>query len=189
MRASFALLLALIFAAAVFGDIPYPLSLAAAFVIHEGGHIIAAKLLHVRLQSVKGGFCGIRMRYDFSCVRPWQEIAVCMAGSFFGILAAGIGILLGVASTDGGLYFILSSAALSAVNMLPVRGLDGGSILMCILETTLFPEKAWNISKRISTVTSVLFWIASLWIQLRIGVNLSMLLLSLYFLYLSAFES
>lgn len=189
MRTSFALLLALIFAAATFGDIPYPLSLTAAFIIHEGGHVAAAKLLRVRLQSVKGGFCGIRMKYDFSCVRPWREIAVCMAGSFFGILAAVLSIFLGLASYNWGLYFIMSSASLSAVNILPVRGLDGGSILMCILETSFLPETAWSISKKISAVTSIAFWLISLWIQLRVGINLSMLLLSLYFLYSSVFES
>ncbi len=189
IRISFALLLALIFTAAVFGDIPYPISLASAFLIHEGGHIIAARALGVPLQSIRGGFCGIRMKYDFSCVKPKYEIAVCMAGSFAGMFAAAIGLLIGLAYTEGGVYFIVSSSALSAVNMLPVRGLDGGSILMCILEASLLPDTAWKISKRISTVTSILFWIVSIWIQLKVGINLSMLILSLYFLYLSAYES
>lgn len=168
------------------GGIRYPLILASALIIHESGHILSAVALGIKLESVKISICGVRLSYNYSNVPPIYEIAVCLAGPLWGIVFSVSAAMLGAAKFDGGLYFIMSSAVLSVINLLPVSGLDGGTILVCMLESFMLPDMAWNIAKKISVLFTLAFWALTVWVQLKIGVNLSMLLLSVYFLINSA---
>lgn len=168
------------------GGIRYPAILALALLIHESGHIITAALFNIPLESVKVSVCGISLRYNYNNSPPSREIMVCLAGPLLGILAALIAVMCKAARFDGGLYFIMSSAALSIVNLLPVSGLDGGTILLCSLENFMLPDMAWSIAKKVSIAFTVAFWALTLFLQAKAGVNLSALLLSMYFLINSA---
>lgn len=165
-----------------------PFVFAAALLIHEAGHFLAAKLVGARVLSVKGAPLGILIKYDMLSVSPIKESIVCFAGSLCGILGAVLALLLNLTRYSFGVDFVLTSATLSFINLMPIKGLDGGEIFTCILESFTLPDKAHRISRAVSGSISIIFWIITMRIQLRHGINISMLIMSVYFLFRSFFS-
>ena len=164
-----------------------PLVFIAALFIHEIGHLIAAKAAGARVLSVKASALGFVIKYDMLSVSPIRESLICSAGSILGILSAVIVFATGLTEYDLGIDYILTSSILSFMNLLPVLGLDGGEILLCILESFTLPDRAYRISRAVSGSVAILFWILTVRIQIRHGINMSMLVMSVYFLYRSMF--
>ena len=76
--------------------------------------------------------------------------------------------------------FRLFSLGLSIMNLFPVSVLDGGEILTVILERFLLPDNAFRVI-RVTSVTAVIcLWVLSSAVQLKAGINLSLLAVSVY---------
>lgn len=159
------------------------LGFCAALVIHESGHIAAAALLGVPTGGIAGGAAGIHLRCSFDRRSPTRNIAMCLAGSLSNLLTAGLAVIIGLPSADGGMYFILTSLTLGGLNLLPISGLDGGAVMSELLSLFMLPDRAWQAERIISCICALAFWCVSVRIQLCGGTNLSMLIMSLYFLY------
>ena len=122
------------------------ISLAAAVLVHEAGHLAAARLLRIPLRKGRGGFFGVRLSFDFSRCGYGREALVHLAGPLCGIAAAvlsasvcaagGTGDLPG---RDPALRFAGMNLALSLLNLLPLPGFDGGGALLCLLR--MLPEE------------------------------------------------
>ena len=164
------------------GVLPFALSLCLAVCIHEIGHISAAMLLGADIMSFKGTFLGLRIRYSSISLGTAGECIVNLSGSLFGLLSAAAVSITPLIRYDFFISFAALSVTLALVNLLPVRGLDGGSTIMCILDRFMLPDRSEKIMNIISTASSIAFWVVSVRIQMRSGVNLSILALSVYFL-------
>lgn len=172
----------LFFALCLFDGVRYPLIPVLAVLIHELGHILAARLVRAPLTSFKVGLHGFSMAFDFTSLSYGKECFVLLSGSGFGLLTAALFL-----RTDGILAcFSAVSAVMALINLLPIRGLDGGAVLFCVLDRFLLPHRSWRIAKAVSWTAAVLFWLAVVWIELRIRPNLSLLTASFYFLWRSA---
>ncbi|MBQ8974309.1 MAG: M50 family metallopeptidase [Oscillospiraceae bacterium] len=96
--------------------------------VHEGGHLLAIRLMGRHVDSVEVEFLGVSMRCETASYT--QELIAASAGpaaSF--VLAAGLA-LLGKAPQDE--FCVMTcgmSAVLGAFNLLPIMPLDGGRIL------------------------------------------------------------
>ena len=153
--------------------------------IHEAGHIVAALICKVPLSRFRVSSLGIRLTYDFSVVPHSYVIIICVMGSIASFSSAAIAIYLGLDASSAGVYFILSSLTLGSLNLLPVKGLDGGVICESALAVFLPPDTAYRAAKNISVIFIILFWVLTVETVLDGGVNLSMLALSVYLLYSS----
>ncbi len=152
--------------------------------IHEGGHIIIAKLLGVPLVRVKGGPFGIWLKYDFSGKSYLVQIAVSTAGAAFNVACAAMTAFfcrpLGLLS----LFFIFSNLALAVFNLMPVSGFDGIGVIRCLLLLLVKePMVADNICNGISAFFSGAFFLLTVYIQMRVGVSLTMLCVSVFLLF------
>jgi membrane-associated protease RseP (regulator of RpoE activity) len=172
----------LFFVLSLFDGAKYPLMLVLAVLIHELGHILAARLVRAPLASFSCGLHGFSMAFDFTSLSFGKECFVLLAGSGLGLTAAA----LALGQRDSFAYFSAVSAALSLLNLLPIRGLDGGAALSCVLDHFLLPDRSYKIAKMISWCAALFFWLSAVWIQLRIHPNLSLLAASFYFLWRSA---
>ena len=143
------------------------------------GHIVFAKLMGVPLVSFSVNPIGASMRFDFTGVGYGREATVHLGGSAAGMLAA---LLVVLVLGDVGHSFCGISTVLSAINLLPIKGFDGGGVLFCILSAILLPDTAERISRAVSRVFLLLLWAAVLWIELRVGANLSLLAFVLFFI-------
>ena len=103
------------------------LALLAAAAFHEAGHLLAAKRFGIPLRKGGAGFFGVRLLFDFSRTTYGREAAVHLAGPCAGLIGAVLGVLFGAEGFTG------ASLLLTAVNLLPAEGMDGGGALRCLL--------------------------------------------------------
>ena len=165
----------------VCGSVYSPLPLLAA-AMHEAAHIIAARARSVSLNSFDIGIFGARLGISKGIYSYTDEIIVCAAGPAVNLLAA---LLLSIFKTLSHLggeamdIFILSSVSLCAINLLPIRSLDGGRILSAIL-SHLFSIKVSDICVDIlSFLSLVIIWFVSLYLLLKSGASLSLFIFSI----------
>lgn len=151
--------------------------LLAAVLIHEAGHLSAARLLKIPLISFRLNPAGGIMTFDFSHTSYLREAVVHLSGPAAGLLAAFAGYKI---SDD--VFFTGISITLSLVNLLPIDGLDGGGILRCVLNGFCPPEIVWRIGQIVSMAGVCLLWTAVLWIELRVTANVGLLAFAVYLL-------
>ncbi|MBE6587142.1 MAG: hypothetical protein E7647_01860 [Ruminococcaceae bacterium] len=150
---------------------PAPFSLLFAVAVHEGGHILAARLLGFGIPTVSFQAMGMRLRFS-GTARLLPALAVSLSGCIAGAAFALIPFLPP--------YFRLYCAGLSLLNLLPVSCLDGGGALLSVLESIMLPDRAFRIAKTASAVTVLLLCCVSCAVQLKIGANLTLLAVSVY---------
>lgn len=96
-----------------------------ACVLHEAGHVIAARLTGGRISLVELRGSGILMTVSRDCLAGTAgELLVLLSGPAVNLLTAGILYLLG----SRGALFLLSLWE-GGLNLLPFSGLDGGAAL------------------------------------------------------------
>ena len=150
---------------------PEPFCLLFAIILHELSHIIAARIFGFRSSSLTLNAGGMRLSF-FRERGFWPSLIVLSAGCIVGALASLFPFLP--------LYFRLYCAGLSIINLLPVSCLDGGGILLLILERFLLPDTSYKIARGVSIAFVLILWAISCAVQLKIGANLSLLAVSLY---------
>ncbi len=146
------------------------IALASALMIHELGHFLAAKILGIPLVRFRPDPMGGIMTFDFSRSTYGREAAVHFSGPAAGLISGAMGWMI---LTDP--FFTGISVVLACVNLLPIRGLDGGGILRCVLSRFLSPDTAWKICGVCSICGILLLWTAVLWIELRVTANLGLM--------------
>ena len=150
-----------------------------AILVHETGHVVASKIVGVPLVSLAVKPVGMSMRFDFCRVGYFREAVVHLGGPIAGVLTAALALLM---FQEKCITFCGISTVLSVVNLLPISGFDGGGVLLCILSSVLRPDIAEKISRAVSAVFLLILWGSVLWIELRVGANLSLIAFVLFFM-------
>ena len=101
--------------------------------IHEFGHIAAIKLCGGRFHGMRLTFSGAEIDAALYGLSRWRRAIVYAAGALMNVISGLIGLGLGFG------YFFGVSMALAAVNLLPVKMLDGG----CVLAELIGRESRW----------------------------------------------
>lgn len=174
----------ILFFAAALCMCPAPGLLLLAILIHECGHLLCALFLDWQRPHVRFSPAGIVLQYP-GMHPPGQEILVCLAGPAVNFITAGVcfwcmnSSIIGEGALFNEMLFFYC-IGLGAVNLLPIQGMDGGGILSGVCSRLVLPDRAYQIC-RAGSVLSVLFlWGINLYIQMKIGFNLSLLAVSLY---------
>lgn len=162
----------------------YVLLILAAAAIHECGHIFAAKILSVPFSRAHGGLFGLSLKYDFSSSSYLVQVIVSLAGAFFNIIACVLTMVLVKEQSYASVFFIFSNVAPAVFNLMPISPLDGSGVLSSLLSMVTSDEsKAERITGRVSTVFSLAFFILTVYIQMRVGVSLSLMIISVILLW------
>jgi len=154
------------------------LSVLAAAMIHESGHIITAALLGVKMKLCKTGIAGVSLKYDFSLVSPIKEATVCLAGPVIGVIV----FLLGYKNNSVS-YFAAASLGLTLFNLMPISFLDGGCALSAILSVFLSPNTVWRICRILSIIFTILLWCAAVMLLIQMNGDISVMAAAVYLLY------
>ena len=147
-----------------------------AVLIHEFGHLAAAKLLGVGNVSFALKSMGGIFTFDFSHTSFIREIIVHLSGSVFGLISAAAAYAL---FRESALFFVGVSVSLSIVNLLPIFGFDGGGILFSFLSIFLLPDDSYKICGIVSNVVSAVLWAVVINTELKYSVNLGLLCFSI----------
>ncbi len=168
---------------AVLELIPGIVAVTAAILTHEGGHLLVAKLCGVRMEALRLDLLGARMVMA-GLPSYTEEAATALGGPAVGFLtAAFIPLWISGGGTVKGPFFqfLLVSGMLAALNLLPVRTLDGGRALHCLV-ALLSPR----VADALLTLTTSLclggLWLMAGYTLLRLGEMLSLFVFSLMLL-------
>ncbi len=157
-----------------------------AALLHECGHLTAARLLGIPPKSLRIDFLGARIDVSGCMLSYGAEWLLCAAGPLASLLlAACASVFWGICPPA--VTFSCASLVLGILNLLPIRSFDGGRMLECALSHFTTPR----ICSRVMSLTSFLFlfllWATAVYFLLRAADGLSLLCFSMS-LFLRFFE-
>lgn len=178
-----AFLLFLVFLLSALKDALYVILILAAAGIHECGHICAAKLFSVPFSRANGGIFALSLKYDFSGSSYLAQTAVSLAGALFNIAASAATMILIKNQTYNTVFFIFSNLSAALFNLMPISPLDGSGALSALLSMVVKePASAERITEAVSFLFGMAFFVLTVYIQMRVGVSLSLMVISAFLL-------
>lgn len=149
-----------------------------AALLHECGHLAAAKLLGIRTERMQLGFLGMRLETGGTVLSYGAEWLLCAAGPLTSLLCAALAAPLWQTFAAARI-FSCASLVLGFLNLLPIRTFDGGRMLESFLNFVC----GTRISGRVMTLCSFLFlfllWATAVYFLLRVGDGLSLFCFSM----------
>lgn len=147
--------------------------------LHEGGHLIAIRLLG---GDVKG-FFGRGQGFGLSVggLSYGGELIAAAAGPLVSVLLAGVFALLQI--WQGGetlAYCAFANGALAVMNLLPVMPLDGGRIFRAVLAMYCTPDRGRMIGNMVGFCCLLPLLGLAFWQFLSSGYNISLLFICFY---------
>ena len=150
----------------------------AAVLCHELSHLCAARLLKMKLRGVK--ICPVGISVETTPPRSHLAgIAVALAGPLANAILCAMLYLSGIENEYLSSTFVFS-ASLGALNLLPIRSLDGGSALLSLLALALDYDTAERISQARSTAALAIMWLVAVYVLLYSTENASLLVFTAY---------
>ena len=159
--------------------------------IHEMGHWFMARLCGIPLTELRLDLLGARLQTGGGMSYK-QEWWLCLGGPLFNFISilsvvplwmmarlAGLGTLVDEPISS----FVALSCGLGGLNLLPIETFDGGRMLYCTLALLSDEDRAGRICRRVSLCMLCLLWMMSVYVLLRVGRSLSVLVFSCMLLY------
>lgn len=148
--------------------------------IHESGHIAAFFIFKRKIKSISFSIFAISLENENKYSSYQSDAAIAFAGAFFNMIAAAFAILIIRNSANyHAILFLLSNLFFAALNLLPIRGMDGGIILYslsCLLFDCADAEK---ILSAFSLIFTILLSSAAIFILFITKGNFSLLIIAL----------
>lgn len=127
-------------------------------VMHELGHYFAACLYHAPPTRIVIYPFGADMELPVGLRSYKSDVFIALAGPFFNLILLFLGITLSL-----GEFFCACNLALAFINLMPVRGLDGGTVLTNILLSFLLPKTAERIVSGVTFTILFLLYLFSVY--------------------------
>lgn len=146
-----------------------------AAVLHEAGHLAAMSILGapVRLVELRASGMGIvrggKLGYG-------QELVILAAGAATNLVAALILLLEG---SSGSQHFSAANAAVAIFQLLPLGGLDGGSILELLMVRLLGAVSGCTAARTVSIIFAVTALCLIVWLTVQFGWSMGTLLMGM----------
>ncbi len=147
-----------------------------AILIHEGGHLLAARLCRIKTNGFSVDTIGARLSLTGTALSYPRELAICVAGPLANLLSIPP-IYTIRANADVG-FFISVSLALALLNLLPIKGFDGGRIFFCLSSLLLPPTAAERLYSLSSFFCLFILWCGSVYMMIKTGADLSLFIFS-----------
>ncbi len=132
--------------------------------LHELGHAFAAKVLSVRIRSVTLYPFGADMMLDSTFISYNKEIVISLCGPLVNIVSAFAASKMISLGADVRSFLILTNLTLAFTNLLPISGLDGGTVLKSLLSLLFTENTSERIILSVSFVAVFFMWSLSLYI-------------------------
>ena len=159
---------------------------ALAVAVHELGHLAAAKAAHVPFVRGRGSLVGLSFKFDFSAASYFKEFSVCAAGALANLAACALSFLIFRERGTYFAFFIFSNLSLALFNLLPISPLDGEGMIRSLLCLVVSADTAERIVSFVSAAFSLAFFVFCVYVQMKVGVNFSLMFISVYLLYNAA---
>lgn len=158
----------------LFGNRLFCLAVLSAAALHECGHLLAARLLGIRLRLLELDLIGARLYPAVALPSYRAELYLALAGPLASLLLA----LFLPFSTPFCLALRTATLSLALFNLLPIEGFDGGRALFALAATLLSPERARRLLAGATYLMLLFLFALSSCLLLRYGENMSLAVLS-----------
>ena len=149
-----------------------------AALLHECGHLLAAKVLQIPLGGLRMDFLGARLEVAGRMLSYGEEWLLSAAGPFaslvFAVVAAPLWGMLPLAR-----LFSCASLLLGILNLLPISTFDGGRMMECTLLRFLSERGARRVMRFSSFLFLFLIWAFAVYFLLRAAGGISLLCFSM----------
>jgi len=150
-----------------------------AVLLHETGHLLALLAFGACPRRITLSLSGAKLVTHNPYLPYKKEAIVFLSGPLAGFLGCIFAFfLLRWHFTEGGMLFFSFNLLLSLLNLLPVRGLDGGGILYALFCHFGEEYRAVRLAQALHGVSLAFLCAASLWV-LKTEKNASLLILTL----------
>ncbi|WP_245954831.1 M50 family metallopeptidase [Paenibacillus flagellatus] len=163
------------------------LTLFAIVLVHELGHVVAAKSFGwnvIRIELLPFG--GVAETDDRGGSSAFQEAAVALAGPLQNVWMALFAVLmgrLGLWDADWRDYFIQANVMIGLFNLLPILPLDGGKVMQALVSRWLPYYRSLVLCSLVSLVLAATLGLAALLGARSGGVHLNLLVIALFLCY------
>ena len=141
--------------------------------LHEGGHLLAAKWMHIPIRAMRFDLLGARIDVKGRILSYGEEWLLCMSGPLASLVFSLAGALFW---SHGKLAVVFSCASLllGLLNLLPIQTFDGGRMLECALLSFTTPQKAGKILRGCTFLFLWLLWAFSAYLIIKIADGISL---------------
>ena len=146
-----------------------------AALLHECGHLLAARLSGIRLRLLEVDVLGARLYPQGSLPSYGAEAVLAASGPAASLLLA---IPLIGSSTPFAASLRLATLSFALFNLLPIEGFDGGRMVSGTLLLFLAPRLADKVSELLSFFFLFVLWCVSVYLMMRVGNELSLFFFS-----------
>lgn len=144
-----------------------------AIAIHEFGHVLFAKMFKIKLKKFELSPLGARIE-TANEISYKEEFFLALGGPALGFISLSFVFPI-VEKSQNALLFLIITLCINIFNLFPISSFDGGRILKCIAYS-LFPLRiAEKTVLTISFLTAFSLWLLSVYMLIKIGAGLSML--------------
>lgn len=149
--------------------------------LHEAGHLVVLKAFGTVVHGITVLPFGAVIRSDAAKLSYRREAAAALAGPLANLAAAaGAALFFALQRDVYSLFFCLCNCFLAAVNLVPVKTLDGGRALEAAFYARFSPEKAEKRLEAVSYVSFVFLTFSALALLAFTGCNFSLVILCVY---------
>ncbi len=156
--------------------------------IHELGHLFAMWLCNCPPKEIKFIPASMQIIRSFP-QRPNGELIIALFGPLCNLLLFCVFYFNFLSTNESfALQFALLNLIIGIFNLLPLKGLDGGTVLELLLSKFLSVNKATLIIKAITFITALLILLAAVYLTINHKLNLSAYIISLYLFIVTLFK-
>ena len=156
------------------------LTVVAAAVLHELGHLGAARAMGVPVRGLSLDLLGARMELG-GLLSFGQEFFIALCGPLVSLVSAAMAaqVFLMGHGGEGLLTFAASSLVLGGINLLPVGTLDGGRMLRAAVAWLWGDRAAFSVLRVTTTLLLGALWLVAVYALLRAARLLSLFVFTL----------
>lgn len=146
--------------------------------LHEVGHLIAAKAMHIPIDAIRFDLLGARIDVKGRILSYGEEWLLCTSGPLSSLVFSLVGSLFW-SHTRLAVAFSCASLLLGLLNLLPIQTFDGGRMLECALLSFTTPQKAGSILRGCTFLLLWLLWAFSAYLMIKTADGISLFFFTL----------
>lgn len=140
--------------------------------LHEAGHLCVMAIFGIGIESVTLLPVGIDIKRRYKCIPYKKDIILALAG-----IAVNISIFFIFKKYE---FFAYTNLLYALINLIPIKGLDGGYALEAFLLSVCEYERAERILWVISFIFLIFLWMMGVYILFILNGNISIFALSVF---------
>lgn len=148
--------------------------------MHESGHLLAARMRSIKIKELRIDVFGALISTRGELSSYLDELILAAGGPAVNLITALLLFLTGAVALPFGRLLLISSLFLGLLNLMPVRELDGGRMLRCVLCQRLPLRLCEGICDTLSFCFISVLWLLSVYLLLTRSASLSLFVFSAF---------